>query len=333
MQKKCFTIQSDKGSKYKIVVDYNQNGNPEIYIGGSKHYCMSISGFILDVKSGDKCHNLHIRNVNFSYKASDMMKALLYFIQRKQKEIRYIIDNKCEITFTDTSENQFCGNLSSYYLAFDQKTWYEKDFGAYLINNIKNKLTPSEKHKLQIPQIYMIYNGVFDVVNMYKDQKKIFEDEIIYIEIKNIFMNYLNIHTRRDIIDKVLILYNNSKNFKELFTKIKNTFSNKCKELNLTLWLDEFIKFTLNFKFLKNQVWKIDCDKNLGDETYEINNCEHLPDKYLSVNQTGNGKKKKLTERQMESYKNPNWIGWVDMNINEYSKKDRLFLKNCSTNP
>ena len=40
-------------------------------------------------------------------------------------------------------------------------------------------------------------------------------------------------------------------------------------------------------------------------------------------------KKKKLTERQLESYKNPNWIGWLDMNINEYCRKDRLFLKKC----
>jgi hypothetical protein len=30
MQKKCFTIQSNKNSKYKIVIDY-RNGNPQIY--------------------------------------------------------------------------------------------------------------------------------------------------------------------------------------------------------------------------------------------------------------------------------------------------------------
>jgi len=332
MQKKCYTIQSNKDSKYKIVVDYKK-GNPEIYIGGSKYYCISITGFILDIKSGGTCHNLHIRNVNFSYKATDMTKALLYFIRIKQKEIGYRIGDKCEITFTDTSENQFCGNLSSYYLAFEQKTWYEKDFGAYLINDTKNKLTPFEKYQLQIPQKYMLETGVFDVVNMYKDQKEIFKDEIKYKELrKYIEDNYIRRYINQKNGEEIIRLYNNSRNFKELFTEIKSKFNDKCKELNLTLWLDELIKFPLGFKFIKNQVWKINCDLIVGDETYEINNCENVPGKYLSVNQTGSGEKKKLTERQRDSYRNENWVGWVDMNINEYNRKDRIFLKNLKMN-
>ena len=333
MQKKCFTIQSNKGSKYKIVVDYNQNGNPEIYIGGSKYYCISITGFILDVKSGGACHNLHIRNVNFSHKATDMMKALLYFVRIKQKEIGYRVDNKCEITFTDTSENQFCGNLSSYYLAFCKQTWYEKDFRAYLINNTKNKLTPYEKHQLQIPQKYMLETGVFDVVNMYKDQKKIFEDVNYHTnKIKNAIETYLQSNiSNPTIIENVLNIYDQTATIYDFFKKLKNRYGNEtCKELNLTLWLDKFVKFTLNFKFIKNQVWKIDCDLIVSDETYEIHNCDNVPEKYLSVNQTGNGEKKKLTERQRDSYKNPNWVGWVDMNFNEYRRKDRIFLKNLT---
>ena len=331
MQKKCFTIQSNKNSKYKIVINYNKNGNPEIYIGGSNYFCISITGFILDIKSGNSCHNLHIRNVNFSHKATDMMKALLYFVRIKQREIGYTLDNKCEITFIDTSCNQFCGNLSSYYLAFEQKTWYEKDFGAYLINDTKNKLTPREKYELQIPQKYMLDNNIFDVVNMYKDQKKILDDSNYHTnKIKIAIETYLQSNISNPIIiENVLNIYDQTSTIYEFFNKIKNIFGNKkCKELNLPLWLDKFIKFTLGFKFLKNQIWKIDCDLVIGDETYEINNCENVPEKYLSVNQTGSGEKKKLTERQRESYKNPNWIGWNGMNINEYNRKDRIFLKN-----
>lgn len=338
MQKKCFTIQSNKNSKYKIVVDY-RNGNPQIYIGGSKHYCISITGFELDIKSGDTCRNLHIRNVNFSHKATDMMKALLYFIRIKQTEIGYRIDNKCKITFIDTSENQFCGNLSSYYLAFSKKTWYEKDFGASLINDKHNKLTPTEKNELRIPEKYMImdkkYGEIFDVVNMYKDQKKILDDVNYHT---NKILILLEEDLRRNIsnptiIENVLKIYESTTTIYEFFNKLKTKYGNEtCKELNLPLWLDKFIKFTLGFKFIKNQKWHIDCDKIIGDDLYEIFNCENIPGKYLAVKQTGNGEKKKLTKRQRESYTNPNWIGWIDMNIKEYNTKDYKFLKNLKNN-
>ena len=330
MQKKCYTIQSNNNSKYKIIVDYNKNGNPEIYIGGSKHYCISITGFILDVKSGNSCHDLHIRNVNFSHKASDMMKALLYFVRIQQEEIGYRIDNKCEITFIDTSSNQFCGDLSSYYLAFYKQTWYEKDFGAYLINNTKNKLTPRQIRNLQIHEKYILDENVFDVVNMYKDKKQIFDDYKSHTnEIKIAINTSLQGNVLdREIIENVLNIYDKTSTIYEFFNQIKIIYRDKCKELNLALWLDKFIKFTLGFYFIKNQIWKIDCDIILEDNTYKINECEqfNVSEKYLAVNQTGSGEKKKLTERQRYNYKNPNWIGWFDININEYSKKDRLFL-------
>ena len=317
MQKKCYTIQSNENSKYKIVVDY-RNGKPQIYIGGSNHYCISITGFELDIKSGDTCHNLHIRNANFSHRASDMMKALLYFVRIKQKEIGYLIDNECKITFIDTSENQFCGNLSSYYLAFCKKTWYEKDFGASLINEKHNKLTPSEKYELQIPEKYMImdkeYGEIFDVENMYKDKKEILEDPNYHTnKLKILLEGYLQDNISNPmIIENVLNIYDQTSTIYDFFNKLKTRYGNEtCKELNLPLWLDKFVKNKLGFKFIKNQKWKIDCDKIVGDDTYEIYNCENIPGKYLAVNQTGSGEKKKLTERQRDSYKNPNWVGWI----------------------
>ena len=262
----CFEIESNSGSVYKIVVNY-KNGKPEIYIGGSKYYCISISGFILDVKSGNKCHDLHIRNVNFSHKATDMMKALLYFI-RVKREFTCSKNKECEctITFTDTSENQFCGNLSSYYIAFCKKTWYEKDFDAFLINNHITKLTPREKYELQIPEKYMLKDDVFDVVNMYRDFIQTLDNEMYHTtKIKNAIETYLSASISDPaVIENVLEIYDNTSTIYEFFTKIKNTFSDHlCKQLNLPLWLDKFIKFTLGFKFIKNQIWKIDCDKVL----------------------------------------------------------------------
>ena len=136
-----------------------------------------------------------------------------------------------------------------------------------------------------------------------------------------------------EVYEQMLQISNNSKTFKELFQNIKEKFKN-IKELNLPLWLDKFIKFTLGFKFIKNQNWRIDCDKILDStSSYEIKSCDskNMPKNYLAVNQTGNGEKKKLTPRQRESYTCPEWIGWVDMNINEYTRKDRIFLKNLRT--
>lgn len=173
----------------------------------------------------------------------------MYFVRIQQEEIGYRIDNKCEITFIDTSSNQFCGNLSSYYLAFYKQTWYEKDFGAYLINNTKNKLTPRQIRNLQIHEKYILDENVFDVVNMYKDKKQIFDD---YKSHTNEIKMAINISLQgnvldRDIIENVLNIYDKTSTIYEFFNQIKIIYRDKCKELNLTLWLDKFIKFTLGF--------------------------------------------------------------------------------------
>lgn len=179
------------------------------------------------------------------------------------------------------------------------------------------------------------YGEIFDVVNMYKDKKEILDDVNYHT---NKILILLEEDLRRNIsnpiiIENVLKIYESTTTIYDFFNKLKTIYGNEtCKELNLPLWLDKFIKFTLGFKFIKNQKWKIDCDKIVGENTYEILNCENIPGKYLAVNQTGSGEKKKLTKRQKESYTNPNWVGWMNMNIKEYNIKDYKFLKNLKNN-
>lgn len=88
-----------------------ENGN--IYIGGE------VVGSILYL---DKDPYL----VKYSdWNAKYMMLALFYFHKVKHR-------NLCRIELTDTSSNLKVGNLSSYYIAFYEKTMYELNFNAYL---------------------------------------------------------------------------------------------------------------------------------------------------------------------------------------------------------
>ena len=66
---------------------------------------------------------------------------------------------------------------------------------------------------------------------MYKDYKSVFYDEIKYKEIKLILIFLLEKSINDiNIIDNVVLIYNNNKNIKEFFESIR--FNEKCKKLN-----------------------------------------------------------------------------------------------------
>jgi hypothetical protein len=52
--------------------------------------------------------------------------------------------------------------------------------------------------------------------------------------------------------------------------------------------------------------------------------------KIFTVNQTGS-REEKLTKGK-ESYENPNWVGWIDMNIKEYNRKKIINFKEFEKN-
>jgi hypothetical protein len=111
-----YQIQTQK-AKYNLV---EENGN--IYIGGETFTCTEVVGSMLYLdKDPTECYLVKYSDWN----AKDMMLALFYFHKVKHR-------NLCRIELTDTSSNLQVGNLSSYYIAFYEKTMYELNFNAYL---------------------------------------------------------------------------------------------------------------------------------------------------------------------------------------------------------
>ena len=47
---------------------------------------------------------------------------------------------QCELTFNDKSGDRVRGSIPVYYLAFFQKTWYELEFNAVIINDQKREI-------------------------------------------------------------------------------------------------------------------------------------------------------------------------------------------------
>ena len=137
---------------------------------------------------------------------------------------------------------------------------------------------------------------------------------------------------------KILDIYDSSKSFKEFFEKIKRDIKNL--ESDVKPWLDSFVKDVLGFGFITHKKWIIECEKiNLqNDQSFEIRELDKEPfvkykGKYVSIvkrnhylKQIGSGMKT-LDVNQKKSFRNPNWIGWKDLILDDYCDSDKKFLK------
>jgi hypothetical protein len=130
----------------------------------------------------------------------------------------------------------------------------------------------------------------------------------------------------------VVDLYDNSKSYKEFFEKIKKDISNLE-----DFWLDLFVKDVLGFGFISHKKWIIECNKVKLQGSFKIKEIYKEPfvkyhGRYVSIvkrnhylKQIGSGMKT-LDVNQKRSLKNPNWIGWKDLDLNEYCDRDKKFL-------
>jgi hypothetical protein len=289
-----YQIQTQK-AKYNLV---EENGN--IYIGGETFTCTEVVGSILYLDKDPT-------DIYSDWNAKDMMLALFYFHKVKHR-------NLCRIELTDTSSNLKVGNLSSYYIAFYEKTMYELNFNSYLKDST--------------------------VQYTYEQAKKIFNTKELSNEQ---FKNFLeNTNISKNTTSFLMNLYIPAKTYREFFDNLKSRlkdFDEEAEDL-IKPWLDRFIKINLRFKFIQDETWIIECSKNFFDDTgfsiREIDENNSLPkwrNDFISIRkkayylrQVGSGMRF-LTERERECFTHPNWIGWKKYNINDYNDVDREYLE------
>lgn len=292
-----YTINTPHHASYNIIDE-----NKMIYIGGEKYYCLTVglnnNGDDLFIDSKKDCV-LYNKFPNIKI-GDDMMYALIYYLKYKYK--------KCYFEFNDKSSNKNVGSLPIYYLAFTQKTWYEK-FGAYL---------KEENYR-----------------NLYKNTLKKFDSKEFKESIKETIEVELNNYKN------ILNIYKNTETIKDFFNNIREKIENNEINFkkNVQPWLEKFIKVYMNFDFIfnSNVKWVIDCSQPLVFNEYKINELQINPfpkykNKYMNIKkkefyEKQYGGMKKLLPREKELYKDPRWIGWKKYDISEFHPKDQKYLK------
>jgi hypothetical protein len=120
-------------------------------IGGNKDTCVFIT--INDGSDTGFMHNVKVRSLACETsglpingdKTVHMINLLFNFIKERLPHVKYIEldDNSefpCTITTDHEKEKTIAISLALYELAFHQQTWYERYFGAKLLNNALNEL-------------------------------------------------------------------------------------------------------------------------------------------------------------------------------------------------
>lgn len=299
---KYYKVKTNK-AYYNVIID-----NDNIYVGGKTYYCLAIHQELNLIKHMD-CYYNKLPNVE-SVEANDMMYALLYILKEK-----YSNKDICKIVFEDESNND-CGNLASYYLAFKEKTWYEKNFNAKLKDDILMK-------------DYIQHKKIFTNKSLSNND---FERDIF--QYKDISPEYKKI-----IIDIYKVSISNKDFLNKIYKYIKENNVN-CLTF-LRPWLDSFIKIRLKFAFINGQKWIINCnDFNMNTSRFsfqEINKHNSLPKfnkkVYTSIKKREhylkeiyNGKKF-LKNNEKEKFKDRNWVGWSDIiNTEDYNNEDKEYL-------
>ena len=266
----------------------------KLLIGGDKYACVEISyNNDLDLYAdGERQASCFLNNDKEMLNTKELIKASVYFLKCLKPE-------SCYLDFTDASNKD--GNMLAYSgIFFNEKTWYEKYFKAELIESDDNNDYIKLKNNLKSKE----FKNVINFKRLLKDSK-VPQDKI-------------------SILEK---LFNESDTFYNFGQRIYNRYENRDDAYELLhLWLSKFFKESLQGSFLLEKRWKILCE-NVETKDFTMTSTEPFELKSIKkklIVQTGGYK---LTERNKESLKNPNWIMWKDLNLEEYSIKDQKYLK------
>jgi len=287
-------ITSPTGLQFKA---YEQiKPKHKILIGGDKYACVEINYKDNDLDlyaDGVRQASCFLNNDSEMLDTKELIKASVYFL-------KYLKPESCYLDFTDASNKD--GNMLAYSgIFFNEKTWYEKYFKAKLINVEDNNDYIKLKNNLKSKE----FKSLINFTRLLKDSK-----------------------VQQDKINILEELLNESDTFYDFGQKIYNRYENRNDAYELLkLWLSPFFKKPLGGEFLLEKRWKILCE-NVETKDFIIKQTEPFELKSIKKKsiQVG-GSVKKLTERNKESLKNPNWIMWKDLNLGEYSVEDQKYLK------
>lgn len=285
-----YKVITPSKQQFNVVVKKSKTRKRDIILGGDKNYCISISApnNDINIKNDTQCRIQD--NLESETNAKQMLLASIFVLKQYK--------NDCVVELDDFSEKD---GLSLAYrgLAFDQKTWYEKHFNAYL---------KDEGSRLG-------YNLLKDNFNSKETKQRM--TPLFEFEIK-----------KEESPKELVKLYKDSSTIQDFFQRIKK----ECKtqsECNVVMksWLIRFLSKGMGFHYLKQEKWEISC---LGHDFtgYNLVPLKEDPYKgnYKFITQKGGSTKKTLRPSERKCFKNANWIGWLGINIDDYCPKDKQYL-------
>ena len=293
---KYFIITTFSGLQFKAYEKLKPKR--KLVVGGEEYSCIEINYKDNDLDlyaDGTRHTSCFLNNDREMLDTKELVKASIYFL-------KYLKPDSCYLDFTDASNKD--GNMLAFAgIFFNEKTWYEKYFKAELIEEEDQNRYIKLKNNLKSKE----FKNLIDFIGLLKESK-VPQDKINILE----------------------ELFNESETFYDFGQKIYKRYENRDDTYELLkLWLSKFFKELLQGNFLLEKRWKILCE-NVDTNGFRIEETESFelkPIKTKRIPIQSGGNIKKLTDRNKESLKNPNWIMWKDMDINEYDKNDQKYLK------
>jgi hypothetical protein len=208
------------GQKSFLVVTYETGRKINIFVGGHEKWCINCelikrdneiqqTGYLIKVRY-DKLCSLEY-NFQRGFDTKQLLIFLVKYINDKYPAVKGLLFNDMS---TRSCDNEYEMNLAVMTYLYSEKTWYEKNFGAYI--------SPQSKEEWK------------KIITKYNASKKESWDNI-----KETIRNEEEITNKTD--EEMEELYRNTINWKEFFEPIYNEIGIGDFCNFVSLWIDSFI--------------------------------------------------------------------------------------------
>ena len=207
---------------------------------GGRHKCVGIKALY----SSDTAHLLNINktvggcelddNKISGEKTVGMLNLAFTFLKREMPTIKYVeLEDKSDFPCTRSDGSTVGISLALYEMMFHQQSWYERHFGAYLLNPTLRELYSKQKENFnKTPELDIDFHN-------------------------------------KDLNESLPQILRESKSWKEFFAKVY-TMENKC-EVIFSWYSEVLLQKIFNGISFDRQSWIIDLDKTTTIEILSIN--------------------------------------------------------------